>query len=93
MRGEQLLERMLLDTSTNFCSIRLPQLIDEYGECVKHQKWFGRIIFNAFKGTDLIMPSHKSVQNFMHVKDAAMALKAALESDVSGVVHLSHPEN
>lgn len=93
LRGEQLLERLLLDTEINFCSIRLPQLIDEYGECVKHQKWFGRIIFNAFNGTDLIMPSHKSVQNFMHVKDAAMALKAALESDLSGVFHLSHPEN
>jgi len=90
-RGEQLLESWSAHTGITFCSLRLPQLYDEYGESLRHQGWLRRILAYASQGTDLALPPSPHKQNFMHVMDAVAVMIGSANSALSGVWPATHP--
>lgn len=92
-RGEQLIESAFARTDITFCSLRLPQLYDEYGECFKHQAWLRRILAYANQGKDLALPPSPNKQNFMHVEDAAALMSASVHRGLSGVWPATHPDS
>lgn len=92
-RGEDILEWGLSRNKMLFTSLRFPQLYDEYGECCRHQPWFGRIIAYAAAGKDLRMPRSLGQRNFVHVSDAAHLLCAASERKATGRMNIAHFES
>jgi nucleoside-diphosphate-sugar epimerase len=92
-RGEDILEWGLARGKILFTSLRFPQLYDEYGECCRHQSWFGRIVAYAAAGKDLHMPGSLGPRNFVHVSDAARLLCAASERKVQGRMNIAHFES
>ncbi|OLU32689.1 hypothetical protein BVH03_06940 [Pseudomonas sp. PA15(2017)] len=90
-RAEGILARGLAQSGQAFVSLRFAQLYDERGECVRHQRWFGRIISHARTGRDLRLPPGDALRNFVHVRDAVTAMVAVSEARVEGVLHVCHP--
>lgn len=71
--------------SSLFCSLRFTQLIDDDGDCIRHQPWIGRIVAYAGSGGELALPDSLGPRNFLHVQDAAeLMLRAALQK-VQGI--------
>ncbi|WP_342243476.1 NAD-dependent epimerase/dehydratase family protein [Pseudomonas sp. OTU5201] len=91
-RAEQILAWGLEREGLGFASLRLAQLYDERGECVNHQRWFGRIVSYARTGRTLRLPPGEALRNFVHVRDAVAALVLAADQELRGVTHLCHPE-
>ncbi len=91
LRGEEILEWALARTNISFCSLRLPQLYDEYGQSFRHQPWFRRIVAYANAGKDLQLPPSPYDQNFLHVVDAATLMVEAAEVELTGVWPATHP--
>lgn len=92
-RGEDILEWGLSRSGILFTSVRFPQLFDEYGECCRHQPWFGRIVAYAAAGKDLRLPKSAGARNFVHVSDAARMLMAASRLGVCGRMNVAHFES
>jgi nucleoside-diphosphate-sugar epimerase len=92
-RGEDILEWGLSRSGILFTSVRFPQLYDEYGDCCRHQPWFGRIVAYAGAGKDLNMPKSAGARNFVHVSDAARMLLAASRLGASGRMNGAHFES
>jgi len=92
-RGEDILEWGLSRSSILFTSVRFPQLYDEYGDCCRHQPWFGRIVAYAAAGKDLHMPKSEGARNFVHVSDAARMLRAASRLGACGRMNVAHFES
>ena len=91
--AEQVLGWEMKRIGGRFSSLRLPQLYDTEGLCVRHQPWFGRIIAYAARGVDLNMPGSSGTQNFLHVDDAVRFLVAAGDSATGGVLGVAHPRS
>lgn len=91
-RAEGVLDWGLAQSGQGFISLRFAQLYDERGECVRHQRWFGRIVSYARSGRILRLPPGDALRNFVHVKDAAALMVAASEARTLGVLHVCHPE-
>jgi nucleoside-diphosphate-sugar epimerase len=84
--AEDLLAWWCARNNVRFVGIRLSQLFDDYGLCVKHQPWIGRIIRYAFDQQDLFMPRSDGKRNFLHVEDAASLLvDATLYPTIDGI--------
>lgn len=92
-RAEGVLAWGLAQSGQAFVSLRFAQLYDERGECVRHQRWFGRIVSHARSGRDLRLPPGDALRNFVHVRDAVAAMLAASEARVEGVLHVCHPHS
>lgn len=66
--------------SSLFCSLRFTHLIDDDGDCIRHQPWFGRLVAYAGSGNKLALPDSLGPRNFLHVQDAAeLMIRAALQ--------------
>ena len=91
-KGEELLENLLTKSNIEFCSLRLPQLIDDFGECIKHQPWFGRLIRYASSNKILRIPPEGKEEIFYHIIDAAKIMYLAMENDLKGIHSIFHPE-
>ena len=92
-RSEQIFQNILYKNKIKFMSLRLSQLIDDTGECVKHQPWFGRIIYSAISGVSISIPQCNFKQNFIHIEDASQALIAGMESKKEGIHPFTHYED
>ncbi|WP_252273080.1 NAD-dependent epimerase/dehydratase family protein [Pseudomonas subflava] len=90
-RAEGVLAWGLALSGRAFVSLRFAQLYDERGDCIRHQRWFGRIISYARSGRVLRLPPGDAPRNFVHVRDAVAVMVAAAEAGVEGVVHVCHP--
>lgn len=90
-RAEGILGWGLAQSGQDFISLRFAQLYDERGECVRHQRWFGRIVSHARSGCILRLPPGDAPRNFVHVQDAAALMVAASEAHILGVLHVCHP--
>lgn len=88
MMAEELLDWWSARHTVRFASIRFSQLYDDYGLCVRHQPWIGRIIRYAFEKQDLYMPVSTSKRNFLHVEDAAeLMIEASLNASAQGILN------
>lgn len=92
-RAEGVLAWGLAQAGRGFVSLRFAQLYDERGECVRHQRWFGRIVSHARSGRVLRLPPGDAARNFVHVHDAAAAMLAACRVRAEGVLHVCHPQS
>jgi nucleoside-diphosphate-sugar epimerase len=92
-QGENLLGWGTKRQGRRFCSLRFSQIYDTYGECIRHQPWFGRIIAYAANGQDINMPRSEGERNLLHVEDAAGMLIAAGKSSVTGILNVVHPKS
>lgn len=91
--AEQQFMWLLGKANIRFCSLRLPQLYDSFGECIKHQAWFGRAVAYAAKGVQLKMPEASAERNFLHVDDAARLLFLASQQQLDGILNAVHPHS
>lgn len=91
--GENILDWGMRKAGGTFCSLRLTQLWDTEGACIRHQPWFGRIIAYASRGLTLRMPSSAGPRNFLHVSDAARLLIKAGSSDLTGTHPITSPND
>jgi nucleoside-diphosphate-sugar epimerase len=71
--------------SSLFCSLRFTHLIDDDGDCIRHQPWFGRVIAYAGSGNSLGLPDSLGPRNFLHVQDAAELMIRAAFQKLQGV--------
>ncbi|WP_341782150.1 NAD-dependent epimerase/dehydratase family protein [Ectopseudomonas mendocina] len=92
-RAEEVLAWGLERGSQGFVSLRFAQLYDEKGECVRHQRWFARIVSHARSGRVLRLPPGEAPRNFVHVQDAAALMVRAGEAGLSGVLPVCHPQS
>ncbi len=90
--AEQILAWAAQKHGFRFCSLHLPQIYDAAGRCCSHQPWFGRIIAYASRGENIRMPRSLGVRNFLHVTDAADLMIRAADTEVRGILNISHPE-
>ncbi len=93
LRAENILEWSLSKRAIAFTSLRFPQLFDDFGECCRHQLWFGRIVAYAHAGKVLRMPGGNARRNFLHISDAAVLMMSASDNKVQGRLAVSHPES
>jgi nucleoside-diphosphate-sugar epimerase len=92
--AEQLLAWWSARNGVRFASIRFSQLYDDYGLCVRHQPWIGRIVRYGFERKNLFMPASTSVRNFLHVDDAAsLMVEASVNSSLHGILNGCAPIN
>lgn len=92
-RAEEVLAWGAARSKQSFVSLRLAQLYDERGECVRHQPWFGRIVSYARSGRVLRLPPGEAPRNFVHVQDAVALMIRAGEAGLSGVLPVCHPQS
>ncbi|MGT2511244.1 hypothetical protein [Cupriavidus basilensis] len=92
-QGEQILAWGMHRQGGRSCTLRLPQLYDVAGKCVRHQPWFGRIIAYAARGLGLRMPASAGMRNFLHVQDAAAMMLAAARRGEDCTTDVAHPES
>ncbi|CAN7387512.1 NAD-dependent epimerase/dehydratase family protein [Neorhizobium sp. LjRoot104] len=77
-----------------FCSVRLAQLYDTEGMCKAHQPWIGVIVTNAASGVDTTMPpADGAPRNYLHVQEAAAAMIAANDLELTGIVNFTNPQS
>jgi len=74
-----------------FCTLRFTGLYDTFGQCIRHQSWFGRAVTYAAKGAELHLPEASAKRNYLHVDDAAYMLLKAATRRVVGVFNALHP--
>jgi nucleoside-diphosphate-sugar epimerase len=91
-QGEKILEWGMKRVGGRFCSLRVAGIYDTEGKSAKHQQWFGRIVANASRGMDLIMPDSEGGRNYLHVTDVAFLMIKALENELSGCWPLCNGE-
>lgn len=92
-RAEEVLAWGLARHGKRFVSLRFAQLYDERGECVLHQRWFGRIVSYARQGLVLRLPPGEAPRNFVHIRDAVEAMIASAEGRANGVLNVCHPQS
>jgi nucleoside-diphosphate-sugar epimerase len=94
MMAEEVLDWWSANHAVRFASIRFSQLYDDYGLCIRHQPWIGRIIRYGFEKQDLYMPASASKRNFLHVEDAAeLMIEASLNASAQGILNGCSPLN
>lgn len=92
-RAEDVLAWGLAQSGQTFVTLRFSQLYDERGDCIRHQRWFGRIISYARSGRVLRLPPGDAPRNFVHVCDAVTAMILASDGGVEGVLHVCNPHS
>ena len=91
--AEQIFSFYMKSLGKSFISLRFSQFCDFDGKSMKHQPWFSRIISYASQGLDLNIPKQTSLNNFLHVNDAAELMLSAAFKDIEGIFKVIHPKS